>query len=47
MDLNVKLQGQKYNFGKVWDVFCKIQGLQGFSKLNELFSYRKMHEPGL
>jgi hypothetical protein len=26
MDLNVKLQGLKYNFEKVWGVFVKLPG---------------------
>jgi hypothetical protein len=30
MDLNEKLQGLKYNFGKVQECFCKILRFQGF-----------------
>jgi hypothetical protein len=28
MDLNVKLQGLKYNYGKVQGYFVKLQGLK-------------------
>jgi hypothetical protein len=45
MDLNVKLQGLKYNFGKVWGCHCKNTAVRIFSELNKLFSYRKMRRP--
>jgi hypothetical protein len=43
-DLNVKLQGIKYNFGKVWGVKCRNPGLHQFSEFVELFFYRKTME---
>jgi hypothetical protein len=33
MDLNVKLQGLKYNFGKVWGLNVKISGSSDFQNL--------------
>jgi hypothetical protein len=43
MDLNVKLQGLKYNYEKVQGCFCKILSFQRFSEFVELFSLRKIH----
>jgi hypothetical protein len=43
MDLNVKLQGLKYNYEKVQGCFCKILRFQRFSGFMELFSLRKIH----
>jgi hypothetical protein len=37
MDLNVKLQGLKYNFGKVHGCFCKITAFWDFLEFLELF----------
>jgi hypothetical protein len=34
MDLNVKLQGLKYNFGKVQGCFCKITRFPMNSQIN-------------
>jgi hypothetical protein len=42
MDLNVKLQGLKYNYEKVQGCFCKILRFQWFSGFMELFSLRKI-----
>jgi hypothetical protein len=41
MDLNVKLQGLQYNFGKGQGCFYKINGPWRFSRLIELIFYRK------
>jgi hypothetical protein len=38
MVLNVKLQGLKYNFGKVRGVFAKLQGSDYFLQLLNYFS---------
>jgi hypothetical protein len=38
MDLNVKLDGLKYNFRKVQGCFCKITRRGEFSKLMNYFS---------
>jgi hypothetical protein len=53
MNLNVKLQGQKYNYEKFQGCFCKILRFQRFSGFMELFSIRKIrricpqhHGPG-
>jgi hypothetical protein len=53
MDLNVKLQGLKYNYKKVQGCFCKIPRFQRFLGFMELFSLRKIrricpqhHGPG-
>jgi hypothetical protein len=53
MDLNVKLQGLKYNYEKVHGCFCKILRFQRFLGFMELFSLRKIrriyqqhHGPG-
>jgi hypothetical protein len=37
MDLNVKLLGLKYNFGKVQGVKCKNMTFCGFLEFPELF----------
>jgi hypothetical protein len=42
MDLNVKLQGLKYNYEKLQGCFCKILRIQRFSNFMELFSLRKI-----
>jgi hypothetical protein len=42
MDVNVKLQGQKFNFGKVQECFCKILRFQRFSEFTNLFSLREI-----
>jgi hypothetical protein len=42
MDLNVKLQGLKYNYEKVQGCFCKIPRFQRFLGFMELFSLRKI-----
>jgi hypothetical protein len=42
MDLNVKLQGLKYNYEKVQGCFCKILRFQWFLGFTELFSLRKI-----
>jgi hypothetical protein len=42
MDLNVKLQGLKYNYEKLHGCFCKILRFQWFSGFMELFSLRKI-----
>jgi hypothetical protein len=42
MELNVKLQGLKYNYGKVQGCFCKILRFQQFLGFIELFSLRKI-----
>jgi hypothetical protein len=42
MDLNVKLQGLKYNYEKVQWCFCQILSIQRFSRFMELFSLRKI-----
>jgi hypothetical protein len=42
MDLNVKLQGLKYNYEKVQGYFCKILRFQRFLGFMELFSLRKI-----
>jgi hypothetical protein len=42
MDLNVKLQGLKYNYEKVQGCFYKILGFQQFSGFMELFFLRKI-----
>jgi hypothetical protein len=39
MDLNVKIQGLKYNFEKVWGYFCKIPGGSYFYLIIKLFFY--------
>jgi hypothetical protein len=44
MDLNVKLQGLKYNFGKVQGYFCKIPRFQRFSGFTDLFSLREIRK---
>jgi hypothetical protein len=41
MDLNVKLQGVKYNFEKVQGCFCKILKCRRFSGFTDLFSLRE------
>jgi hypothetical protein len=46
MDLNVKLQGLKYNYEKVKGCFYKSTAVQVFFELNKLFFYRKMCRPG-
>jgi hypothetical protein len=53
MDLNVKLQGLKYNYEKVQGCFCKIPRFQWFLRFMELFSFKKIrricpryHGPG-
>jgi hypothetical protein len=38
MGLNVKMQGLKYNFGKVQGCFCKITRHQEFLELMNYFS---------
>jgi hypothetical protein len=43
MDLNVKLQGLKYNYKKVQGCFCKILRFKWFSGFMKLFSLRKIH----
>jgi hypothetical protein len=43
MDLNVKLQGLKYNFGKVHGYFCKILRCRRFLGFTDLFSIREIH----
>jgi hypothetical protein len=43
MDLNVKLQGLKYNYEKVQGCFHKILRFQRFLGFMELFSLRKIH----
>jgi hypothetical protein len=43
MDLNVKLQGLKYNYEKVQGCFYKILRFQRFLGFMELFSLRKIH----
>jgi hypothetical protein len=43
MDLNIKLQGLKYNYEKVQGCFCKILRFQRFLGFMELFSLRKIH----
>jgi hypothetical protein len=43
MDLNVKLQGLKYNFGKVQGCFCKIPRCRWFLGFMNLFSLRESH----
>jgi hypothetical protein len=47
MHLNVKLQGLKYNFGKVQGCFCKIAVLWDFLEFSVLFYYRKICGIGL
>jgi hypothetical protein len=42
MDLNVKLQGLKYNYEKVQGCFCKIPMFMRFSGFMELFSLRRI-----
>jgi hypothetical protein len=44
MELNIKLQGLKYNYEKVQGCFGKILRFQGFSGFMELFSLRKVVE---
>jgi hypothetical protein len=44
MDLNIKLQGLKYNYEKVQGCFCKILIFQRFLGFMELFSLRKFVE---
>jgi hypothetical protein len=43
MDLNVKLQGLKYNFVKFQGCFYKILKCRGFSGFTDLFSLRESH----
>jgi hypothetical protein len=43
MDLNVKLQGLKYNYEKNQGCFCKILRFQWFSRFMVLFLLRKIH----
>jgi hypothetical protein len=43
MDLNVKLQGLKYKFGKVQECFCKISRCRQFLGFMDLFSLREIH----
>jgi hypothetical protein len=44
MELNIKLQGHKYNFGKVQGCFCKIPGADYFLDLLNYFSKEKSME---
>jgi hypothetical protein len=46
MDLNEKLQGLKYNFGKVQECFCKITAAWEFLEFMKLFSKRKFRGIG-
>jgi hypothetical protein len=41
MDLNVKLQGLKYNFGKVLGCFCKIMKCRQFSRISRIILLKK------
>jgi hypothetical protein len=45
MDLNVKLQGLKYNFGKIRGVFAKIR-CSGFSRIFGIILLKKNHGIG-
>jgi hypothetical protein len=44
MDLNVKLQGLKYNLGKVWGVFAKFQAPAIFGINRIIFLKKKSME---
>jgi hypothetical protein len=46
MDLNVKLQGSRYNFKKVQGCFCKITCAGDFCNYSNYFSKEKSHEIG-
>jgi hypothetical protein len=41
MDLNVKLQGLKYNFGKIQGCFCKKYDILGFSRIFGIILLKK------
>jgi hypothetical protein len=43
MDLNIKLQGLKYNYKNIQGCFCKIPRFQRFSGFMKLFFLRKIH----
>jgi hypothetical protein len=47
MDLNIKLQGLKYNLEKVWGGGCKKTKPDDFLEVSDLFFYWKIYGVGL